>query len=97
MKLETNTNNWMAALTARLLVGPMLRRTAMTLLLAVFTTATWADEDGVWKYLPNSTNSACIITGYNGPSGDDITTITIPKALGGMPVVSINPGVFSAL
>ena len=97
MKLETNTINWMAARTARLLGGAMLRRTAMTLLLAVFTTATWADEDGVWKYLPNSTNSACIITGYNGPSGDDITTITIPKALGGMPVVSINPGVFSAL
>lgn len=96
MNQETNTINWMAALTARLLVGPMLRRAAMTLLLAVLTTATWADEDGVWKYLPNSTNSACIITGYNGPSGDDITTITIPKALADMPVVSINAGVFSA-
>ena len=96
MNQETNTINWIAARTARMLGGASVRRAAMTLLLVVFTTATWADEDGVWKYLPNSTNSACIITGYNGPSGDDITTITIPKALADMPVVSINAGVFSA-
>lgn len=97
MNQETNTIGMIAARTARMLGGASVRRAAMTLLLVVFTTATWADEDGVWKYLPNSTNSACIITEYNRPSGDDITTITIPKALGGMPVVSINPDVFSAL
>lgn len=76
-------------------VAATAKRVAMTLLLAVLTTATaWGDEEGLWAYQPNNTKTECFITGYLGWD-TGIKTITIPKTLGGMPVVSINSDVFT--
>ena len=59
MNQETNTINWIAARTARMLGGASVRRAAMALLLAVLTTATaWAQSlelkwlDDIWSSPP---------------------------------------------
>ena len=90
---ETNAIRMISA--RAMAVAATTKRVAMTLLLAVLTTATaWAATSGDWTYQPNSTSTECIITGYTGNTS--VTSIKIPKTLGGMPVISFSTGVFSA-
>ena len=80
-------------------VAVTARRVAMTLLLAVLTTATaWGDilsSDGQWYY--NEVAGGCNITGKKTEDGDPtgITSLTIPKTIDGKTVLGFSPNAFS--
>ena len=87
---ETNTIRMILALA--MAVAATTKRVAMTLLLAVLTTATaWADEDlGDWRYKVNNARTQCIITAYLG--NKSVTSLAIPKvyrALNGSEIIPV--------
>ncbi len=70
------------------------KRAVIMMLLAVMNTAAaWAEQDEVWTYQPNTDGQRCVITGYTGPTY--FKSLTIPKQLNGLWVVSINTDVLS--
>ena len=70
-------------------VAATAKRVAMTLLLAVLTTATaWSNQSGYWTY--SLTTGGCNITGYTGNTS--VTTLTIPKTLDGHDVLGFSKG-----
>ena len=89
--LNQETNTIRMILARAMAVAATTKRVAMTLLLAVLTTATaWADEYDGWTYSP--TTGGCVITAC---SDNTVTNINIPKTLGGYTVVAISRDVFS--
>ncbi len=89
--LNQETNTIRMILARAMAVAATTKRVAMTLLLAVLTTATaWADEYDGWTYSP--TTGGCVITAC---SDNTVTSINIPKTLGGYTVVAISRDVFS--
>ena len=77
--LNQETNTIRMILARAMAVAATTKRVAMTLLLAVLTTATaWADEDlGDWRYKFNNARTQCIITAYLG--NKSVTFLVIPK------------------
>ena len=95
MNQETNTINWIAARTARMLGGASVRRAAMALLLAVLTTATaWAQSlelkwlDDIWGY--TYAGGVAKIEQYKGSDA----VVTTPTTLSGNPVKTIGYSCF---
>lgn len=93
---ETNTIRMILALA--MAVAATTKRVAMTLLLAVLTTATvWADilSSNGWYY--NEVAGGCNITGKKTEDGDPtgITILTIPKTIDGKTVLGFSPNAFS--
>ena len=69
-------------------IHSFLMRAACTLLIALASwTSAWAEQSGVWTYIINSTGTECWITGY---TGNDISAITIPKEINGVPVYYVS-------
>lgn len=96
MNKETNTIRMISA--RAMAVAATAKRVAMTLLLAVLTTATvWADilSSNGWYY--NEVAGGCNITGKKTEDGDPtgITSLTIPKTIDGKTVLGFSPNAFS--
>ena len=87
MHQETYTIRMISA--RAMAVAATTKRVAMTLLLAVLTTATaWANQSGYWTY--SLTTGGCNITGYTGSRS--VTNLTIPKTLDGLDVLGFSTG-----